>query len=185
LLILENCHNSDTRLYNEQGFPESTRGWIRKYLGHRQSVSVQLDSPPVRDLKDSGCKVTTGQLSGDVEEWTEQEDVVAVDEANELADDVHHAAGINIDDLLSSDDEDESHGEVGSNDQLSPSAVDPPPVTSAVSDPSSFANNIDYEDNDIGEPVGPHIIWANASQYSCQAMLWIRIRKNFESFSRS
>jgi hypothetical protein len=178
LFILEKCHSSDSRLYNEQGFPEPTRDRIRKYIGSRASsrqaahVSVQLNSPPIRDLVESGSKEPTeGKRIIKDEDDNPEDDVASAVSEQDLGHedspvDSDTQLGINIDDLLSSDDDSAGdrldHDDAGSG-QLT---VTNPPLVNDMFD-HNYTDAYD-EDNDIGEPVEPHIIWANACQYSCQ-----------------
>ena len=72
-----------------------------------------------------------------------------------------------IDDLLDSDAETEELNQGNAN---SPRTQDHLPFLERDGlDGLDYSENVAYEDNDVGDQVGPHLIWANGSTYECRA----------------
>jgi hypothetical protein len=190
-------------LYNKQGFPGPTRDRMRKYVGSIGAraplrVAVKLHSPPILDLKDDNrweekeTMITAERgkvnIKDDEDGWANKEnrDNAGMSSATERrenhVDVVPSDHGVNVDDLLHSDDDSDTGGPdenwEGNVCDKSGDVVHTPFTAVAGKTTADRLemfeavcnyDDIAYEDNDIGESVEPYRIWANGCTYSCQA----------------
>ena len=144
-------------------------GTTRKPTGR---VSVQLNSPPIRDLpEESLARARDDKHNQLIDRQGSEVDEEVSTKTEQPVEDVQD--GSDIDDLLNSDDDcDGERTDVCSGLNAGSGSFILADVAVGLDNrlfEHSYPDDIDYEENDIGESVGPHLIWANACTYSCQA----------------
>jgi len=186
LKFAELCHGRSPELFNKAGFPEPIRKQMRLYVPAARtlslSVSCPLRSPPILDIRDEQEKAKRKPAEDeekreaeeeemDVEDSTgkgkKDEDKSVLDRESDDDDSNQDGNRTSVDDLLNSEDEDEDDEDRFKDSKEN--RCDDTTVQANTSLHDDNYNDVAYEDNDGGEWVEPHRIWANSCTYSCQA----------------